>query len=134
MPPKAHESNGYEPDQKKFRRKDSVEPLDDRGSPLPELPEELKYKQEKLERSSGLKQSFSPSPPPQTTGKTISVNRNGPRYLKENGRSIQEIIAGGNQDPLQIIQLIRDRKDVGFLYMAAAVPRSSIEYNPYNLK
>lgn len=38
------------------------------------------------------------------------------------------------KDPIQIIKLIRKNPSLGFLYLTPAVERSSIEYNPYNLK
>uniref|UniRef100_A0A8C5FLE3 Dynein, axonemal, heavy chain 6 n=1 Tax=Gadus morhua TaxID=8049 RepID=A0A8C5FLE3_GADMO len=36
--------------------------------------------------------------------------------------------------PPDIIRLIRSKPDVGFLYMTSAVPRSSIDYDPFYLK
>lgn len=38
----------------------------------------------------------------------------------------------GLTDPLELVTKIKDH--VGFKYMTAAVPHSSIDYHPYNLK
>ncbi len=119
---------------KKLKRKSSVEPLVDRGSPLPDLPDDLREKQEKID----ARKQKSPSPVPPNTGERRLGSRNESKFangsLKQKRKPVEEIVKRGMKDPLQIIQLIRERKDVGFLYMAAAVPRSSIEYNPYNLQ
>ena len=127
-----------EPSNKKLKRKSSVEPLDDRGSPLPNLPEDLKQKQEWIDQAARKKKPMSPTPPPEKPVSPNGTYRNGARYVNGTGKgkkqSIEEIVTKGLKNPLEIIQLMRERKDVGFLYMAAAVPRSSIEYNPYNLK
>ena len=36
--------------------------------------------------------------------------------------------------PPDIVRLIRSNPDAGFLYMTSAVPRSSIDYDPFYLK
>uniref|UniRef100_A0A8D2JQJ9 Dynein axonemal heavy chain 6 n=1 Tax=Sciurus vulgaris TaxID=55149 RepID=A0A8D2JQJ9_SCIVU len=46
----------------------------------------------------------------------------------------EEVIKANIHDPLQIIKIIRENENLGFLYMIPAVPKSSIEYNTYNLK
>ncbi|XP_012666455.1 dynein heavy chain 6, axonemal [Otolemur garnettii] len=46
----------------------------------------------------------------------------------------EEVIKSNISDPLQIIKIIRENENLGFLYMIPAVPRSSIEYDTYNLK
>ena len=128
-----------EPLNKKLKRKSSVEPLEDRGSPLPNLPNELREKQDLIDFAAGRKKPLSPTPPPSKPNVDgVAGYRNASKYVngvaKDKKQSVEEIIADGMKNPLQIIELMRERKDVGFLYMAAAVPRSSIEYNPYNLK
>ncbi|XP_060619679.2 dynein axonemal heavy chain 6 isoform X2 [Anolis sagrei] len=46
----------------------------------------------------------------------------------------EEVIKANITDPLQIIRTICENQHLGFLYMTPAVPRSSTEYEPYNLK
>lgn len=46
----------------------------------------------------------------------------------------EEVIKANIRDPLQIVKIIRENEHIGFLYMISAVPRSSIEYDTYNLK
>ncbi|KAI4587317.1 hypothetical protein MJG53_005104 [Ovis ammon polii x Ovis aries] len=46
----------------------------------------------------------------------------------------EEVIKANIGDPLQIAKIIRENEHIGFLYMISAVPRSSIEYDTYNLK
>ena len=38
------------------------------------------------------------------------------------------------QDPLDFVELVNSNPKIGFLYLSPAVDRSSIEYNPYNLR
>uniref|UniRef100_A0A8C2LDF4 Dynein, axonemal, heavy chain 6 n=1 Tax=Cricetulus griseus TaxID=10029 RepID=A0A8C2LDF4_CRIGR len=46
----------------------------------------------------------------------------------------EEVVKANISDLLQIIKIIRENEHLGFLYMISAVPKSSIEYDPYNLK
>jgi hypothetical protein len=46
----------------------------------------------------------------------------------------EEVVKSNIRDPLQIIKIIHENEHLGFLYMIPAVPRSSIEYDTYNLK
>ena len=46
----------------------------------------------------------------------------------------EEVIKANIRDPLQIVKIIHENEHIGFLYMISAVPRSSIEYDTYNLK
>ncbi|KAM6202366.1 dynein axonemal heavy chain 6 [Rhynchocyon petersi] len=46
----------------------------------------------------------------------------------------EEVIKANIHDPLQIIKIVRENENLGFLYMISSVPRSSIEYDTYNLK
>ena len=128
-----------EPLNKKLKRNSSIEPLEDRGSPLPDLPGDLREKQDLFDLVAERNKSFSQSPlPTKPDGLGVVMQRSSAKYvngvLKDKKQSVEDIISNGMIDPLQIIELIRERQDIGFLYMSAAVPRSSIEYNPYNLK
>ena len=46
----------------------------------------------------------------------------------------EEVIKANIRDPLQIIKIVHENEHLGFLYMISAVPKSSIEYDTYNLK
>lgn len=46
----------------------------------------------------------------------------------------EEVVKANIRDPLQIIKIIHENEHLGFLYMISAVPKSSIEYDTYNLK
>uniref|UniRef100_A0A8D0GTF0 Dynein axonemal heavy chain 6 n=1 Tax=Sphenodon punctatus TaxID=8508 RepID=A0A8D0GTF0_SPHPU len=46
----------------------------------------------------------------------------------------EDVIKANITDPLKIIKIICENKNLGFLYMTPAVPKSSIEYDIYNLK
>lgn len=46
----------------------------------------------------------------------------------------KEVVKANVTEPLEIIKIICDNKNLGFLYMTPAVPKSSIEYDTYNLK
>ncbi|KAM5227834.1 dynein axonemal heavy chain 6 [Ctenodactylus gundi] len=80
---------------------------------------------------------FSPSPPKQPR---TSIGRRGlfetrsltsPKYVF-NDR--EEVVKANICDPWEIIKIVRENENLGFLYMIPAVPRSSIEYDIYNLK
>lgn len=47
---------------------------------------------------------------------------------------LDEIIDSGLSDPIEILKLIRNHSNIGFLYMATTAAKSSINYNPYNVK
>lgn len=101
----------------------SVEPIEKVTSPLPDLPSELKQKQDEINTAAqvnGRSRTGSPKQKP----------ANGEAHSKQADAVMYE----GLQDPLQIIQLIRNNHKLGFLYLTPAVDRSSIKYNPYNLK
>lgn len=103
-----------------------MEPLERTSSPLPNLPDDLKTKQEKID---SVAQVNAKSIQRQTSPKQSSLS-NGTGTLVEK----TDVIPEGLRDPLQIISLIKENSKLGFLYMTPAVDRSSIEYNPYNLK
>ncbi|XP_006738893.2 dynein heavy chain 6, axonemal [Leptonychotes weddellii] len=79
---------------------------------------------------------FAPSPKLSRTG----IGRRGlygtssSAYPKYTFHDREEVIKANIRNPLQIIKIIRENEHLGFLYMIPAVPRSSIEYDTYNLK
>uniref|UniRef100_A0A674K9E7 Uncharacterized protein n=1 Tax=Terrapene triunguis TaxID=2587831 RepID=A0A674K9E7_9SAUR len=46
----------------------------------------------------------------------------------------EDVIKANITDPLKIIKIICENKNLGFLYMTPAVPKSSIKYDTFNLK
>lgn len=102
----------------------SVEPLERVTSPLPDLPSELKQKQDEIDSAAQVNSKPRTGSPKQKTGTGDTGS----------SRQIDAVMLEGLQDPLQIIRLIRDNRKLGFLYLTPAVDRSSIEYSPYNLK
>ena len=115
-----------EPDKKKTCRRDVVEPLERTTSPLPSLPDDLKSKQEKIDSMAHVQQHTSPK---QRVTRFQEPVVNGSAALRT-----ADVIPEGLRDPLQIIKVLRENSKLGFLYMTPAVDRSSILYNPYNLK
>ncbi|KAM4809142.1 dynein axonemal heavy chain 6 [Rhinophrynus dorsalis] len=109
----------------------SVEPID---SPvcLPELPDDLKEKQLQLDYT----RTMSPTPPKQprsTLPSTSSYRRiSSPPSCSFN--TVEDVIKANIKDPLHIIKIILENKKLGFLYMTSAVPKSSIDYDTYNLR
>ncbi|VTJ61405.1 Hypothetical predicted protein [Marmota monax] len=92
-------------------------------------------KKKQIRRSS--EEAFAPSPQKQPR---TGIGRRGlfgsrsstyPTYIFQDP---EEVIKANIRDPLQIIKIIRENENLGFLYMIPAVPKSSIEYNTYNLK
>ncbi|KAF6103026.1 dynein axonemal heavy chain 6 [Phyllostomus discolor] len=82
-------------------------------------------------------EAFSPSPPklPRTlsTGRGLHRPRSS-TYLTYIFQDREEVVKANIRDPLQIIKVLCENEHIGFLYMIPAVPRSSIEYDTYNLK
>ncbi|XP_038058163.1 dynein heavy chain 6, axonemal-like isoform X3 [Patiria miniata] len=120
-----------EPDAKKPCRPGSVEPLErpPSATPLPELPDELKQKQNSfvggaLRSPTPPKEPKPPSPRPgHTRGATVNIPvQQGPEELE------------GVRDISEIIRIMREKPKLGFLYMSPAVPKASVLYHPYNLK
>ncbi|XP_004691642.1 PREDICTED: dynein heavy chain 6, axonemal [Condylura cristata] len=80
---------------------------------------------------------FSPSP---TKSSHTSIGRRGlfstssSIYPKYTFQDREEVIKANVRDPLEIIKIVRENEHLGFLYMISAVPKSSIEYDTYNLK
>ena len=126
-----------EPDLKRMKRKDSVEPLTDVNSQLPELPDDLKKRQEEIDMSAGF--VMIPTPPTKANRPRSERNSHPARYTvaanqEKNNSTLDEIIDSGLSDPSAILHLVRTHPNVGFLYMTTAVNRSSINYNPYSIR
>ncbi|XP_033099985.1 dynein heavy chain 6, axonemal-like [Anneissia japonica] len=118
-----------EPEKKKSRKTYSVDPLERSlsGSSLPELPSDLQKKQDAFDQRSPTPPSIPRRPSPKgrvhNRGFTVSIPIS---------QEVEEL--EGVTDILEILQLVRDKPRLGFLYMTPAVPKSSIQYHPYNLK
>ncbi|XP_015770017.1 PREDICTED: dynein heavy chain 6, axonemal-like [Acropora digitifera] len=125
-----------EPDKKKTRRRDVVEPLERTTSPLPDLPDELKSKQEKIDSMGQTSINFLTGSQRQFSTKQRVTQFAEPAVIGSASTPPQktDAVPEGLTDPLQIISLIRGNPKLGFLYMTPAVEKSSILYNPYNLK
>lgn len=120
---------------KRIKRKDSVEPLERGSSPLPELPDALKKKQEEISTI----HKYIPAPPKDgNLVKTANrrVNRNSSQSSKTQSydQSVEDIIDLALSDPADILHVIRNHPNVGFFYMKTVAPRSSINFNPYKVK
>nr|XP_006813236.1 PREDICTED: dynein heavy chain 6, axonemal [Saccoglossus kowalevskii] len=117
----------------KKRRSTSVEPLERSStiSPLPDLPESLKIKQESLQVA-----LRAPSPPkePKPATPRGKIHATGATVPVPTAKPAEEFIEDGLCDVEEIIRLVRERPKLGFMYMTPAVPKSSIQYHPYNLK
>ncbi|XP_004437259.1 PREDICTED: dynein heavy chain 6, axonemal [Ceratotherium simum simum] len=100
---------------------------------LPEHQDAVKKQQ--IQRPSA--EVFSPSPPklPRTTiGRRGLYRTSSSTYPKYIFHDQEEVVKADIRNPLQIIKIIRENENLGFLYMIPAVSRSSIEYDMYNLK
>ncbi|XP_060596400.1 dynein axonemal heavy chain 6-like, partial [Ruditapes philippinarum] len=97
-------------------------------SPLPDLPDDLKQKQETLG-------SRAPTPTKQAKVSTPrgKVHAAGPVIPASTKPKVLETYEGMN-DTGKITQLIKDHERIGFLYLSPAVPKSSVDYHYYNLK
>ena len=104
-----------------------MEPLERTTSPLPNLPDDLRSKQQKIDSVAQVK-PVSPQRQMSPKQKVTQFMNGGVAAHKT------DVIPEGLRDPLQIISLIKENSKLGFLYMTPAVDRSSILYNPYNLK
>ncbi|XP_054978204.1 dynein axonemal heavy chain 6 [Sorex araneus] len=82
-------------------------------------------------------EAFAPTPPKVSR---TSIGRRGlfatpsSSYPTHIFKDQEEVVKANIQNPLEIIKIIRENEHLGFLYMIPAVPKSSIEYDPYNLK
>ncbi|XP_039271711.2 dynein axonemal heavy chain 6-like [Styela clava] len=80
---------------------------------------------------------LAPIPPKQP--KSRPVSRTYPsRQISTDGRrrfrSLEDVVAANITDTLEIIEIVRENKNLGFLYMTPRADRSSNEYSPYNLQ
>ena len=113
-----------------------MEPLEEcLTSKLPELPDDLRKKQQNIEICAGYRQ---PTPPKKEDQRPKSDHRRHGRYnlgaYQIDSDFLDKIIESELSDPLAILKLIRNYSNIGFLYMTTAVDKSSINYNPYNVK
>ncbi|KAK7803508.1 hypothetical protein U0070_015153, partial [Myodes glareolus] len=91
----------------------------------------LKRKQ----RSSAEMFAPSPSKVPRTgIGRRGLFGKRSSTYPKYIFHDREEVVKANIRDPLQIIKIIHENEHLGFLYLISAVPKSSIEYDTYNLK
>ncbi|XP_069834127.1 dynein axonemal heavy chain 6 [Dendropsophus ebraccatus] len=99
---------------------------------LPDLPDDLKEKQLQMDFS----RTISPTPPkqPRTSPSRPSSYKRIPSPPSSIFESAEDVIKANITDPLQIISILLGNKNLGFLYMTSAVPKSSVEYDPYNLR
>ncbi|XP_053520536.1 dynein axonemal heavy chain 6 [Artibeus jamaicensis] len=102
------------------------------------LPIQLLQPTDALKKKQPSAEVFCPSPP--KLPRTTSAGRRGlhrmsssayPKYVFQDR---EEVVKASIRDPLQIIKILSENEHIGFLYMIPAVPRSSIEYDTYNLK
>ncbi|KAF6321024.1 dynein axonemal heavy chain 6 [Rhinolophus ferrumequinum] len=92
-------------------------------------------KKQQIQRPSA--ELFSPSPPklPRTRiGKGSFYGTSSSTFPKHIFHDREDVVKANIRNPLQIIKIIRENEHLGFLYMIPAVPRSSIDYDIYNLK
>ncbi|KAL3884515.1 hypothetical protein ACJMK2_024650, partial [Sinanodonta woodiana] len=115
----------------KKKHKGSIEPIErtDSESPLPELPDNLKLKQDALVPKQ-------PTPPIESKPVAIKGKVHSPRGLMIAPSTKPKVVEKyeGLQDPQTIIDLVRNQERIGFLYLSPAVPKSSVEYHYYNLQ
>ncbi|CAH1788943.1 unnamed protein product, partial [Owenia fusiformis] len=131
------EKEGYFKDpepQKKMRRTNSVEPFQERPSSansLPELPEDLKQKQETLDDTKKMSPTPPKDPKPQSVqGRQHTSGATVPIVKQPSGASTYL----GISDPEEMIRIVRENPKLGFLYLSPAVPKSSVNYHYYKLK
>ena len=96
---------------KKPRQRTPIEPVTRTTSPLPILPDNLLAQQRMFDQRS--------------SGKRGTV-----KFFE----TPQDEFSKKNQDPLTFVEMVQSNPKIGFLYMSPAVEKSSIEYNPYNLR
>ena len=98
------------PDKKPCQRT-PMEPVTRTTSPLPTLPDNLLAQQRRFDqRSSAKRETVAFFEPPKSD------------------------LSETSDDPLAFVEMVRSNPKIGFLYMSPAVDKSSIEYNPYNLR
>ncbi|XP_023668206.2 dynein axonemal heavy chain 6 [Paramormyrops kingsleyae] len=111
----------------------------ERSSPSVHLPRLSGLETQKPGQLSQSK-SYSPSPPKKlrphadTSASPLYHSPSPPHSHPLQFRSVKEVIRAKIDEPLDIIQTIRNNPHLGVLYLVPAVPKSSIDYDPYNLK
>lgn len=101
-------------------------------SPLPDLPKELKEKQETLGNGQGRRRLASPGQGVRTATDG-SVAKKARREKETREDSVLAPVES-LRDPIQMVQRIRLEPSRGFLYLSPAVDRSCVNYNYYNFK
>ncbi|XP_048360378.1 dynein axonemal heavy chain 6-like [Sphaerodactylus townsendi] len=95
---------------------------------VPEIPEEFREIQ-----LLGSKILPTPAKQPRSTVK-ISACLPNPIPPAFPFQEAQDVVKANVTEPQEIIKIVCGNKHLGFLYMTPAMPRSSIEYDAYNLK
>ncbi|XP_055873384.1 dynein axonemal heavy chain 6-like isoform X2 [Biomphalaria glabrata] len=113
-------------DPKRMKRAGSVEPMEIVPK-LPELPQELKEKQEEL-----IPRPITPRDVRGLSPKS-RVHVTGPTNPTTTRMKLPASYEG-LRDMHQIISVVKDDPKVGFLYLSPAVSKSSVHYHYYNLK
>jgi hypothetical protein len=104
---------------------------------LPTLPDELKYKQQQIEAAAQARSQRLPTPPKEGLPKhraRVGIQTKPVPTVNAQTQKLDDLPLEDIRDPIQILTLIRKNPKLGFLYLTPAVDRSSIEYNPYNIK
>ena len=117
---------------KYLKRKNSLEPLKKHASTsLPELPDEFKKRQKEIEHSAGIRKTVPCSPDKLVKKHAITthpkLNLSCKNYLNDHVYS----------DPCnlnEILNLVINHPNNGFLYMTTDTSRSPNSCNPYNLR
>ncbi|CAO2605468.1 hypothetical protein LEMLEM_LOCUS12474, partial [Lemmus lemmus] len=127
----------YEQNRQQLMRSGILKPspsMIDRSSlTIQEYQDAVKRKQ--VQRSSA--EMFAPSPakvPRAGIGRRGLFGKRSSTYPTYIFHDREEVVKANIRDPLQIIKIIHENEHLGFLYMISAVPKSSIEYDTYNLK
>ncbi|XP_041935143.1 dynein heavy chain 6, axonemal [Alosa sapidissima] len=100
---------------------------------LPELPDHVKEKQVQL----GL---CTPTPPkglPSGKGRAVSMALPSPVPRLSSPllfNSVEEVVRARLHSPPEIVRTIQNNPHLGFLYMMSTAPKSSVHYDPYNLR
>ena len=102
---------------------------------MPELPDDLKKKQEDINTI----HKYIPAPPKNGSAVKAAARRGHRNSLSSSknqsyDQSVEDIIDLGLSDPADILHVVRNHPNVGFFYMKTVAPRSSINFNPYNVK
>ncbi|XP_062864847.1 dynein axonemal heavy chain 6 isoform X2 [Trichomycterus rosablanca] len=103
---------------------------------LPQIPDHLKEKQVKstLSSSSSAKRPISFSKGHSST-MTPTVHIPAPPASNPmHFGSVEDVLCSQICSPIEIMQIVRNNPHLGFLYMTSAVPKSSIEYDVFNLR